>query len=169
MTGRDIVKTILYNNLLDKDCTADSDSIRFCEFLPDDTTLEYCMTESEYLIQHVQFIDGGEIRETLDSGSIDNVSLVNISRLDSIGQMNPVLEPYSQYSMTFYMWIKSIGHASIFDPLLEYIASDPNFSRNCRTFNQMMSYLEANEVDVNLLSIAKLAWVQYVRECRILE
>lgn len=165
MTGRDIVKFILYNNLLDKEYDPSSKLI-LIDHLVDDSSIVYEFNDQdEFDIKRVSMSPRSVIQETLDFGCVDNLEMPELKSLDSLGDRNAVVQIYNTYNTTFYQWLKTITYTSLFGSLLDYIAEDSNFYKNSKTFNQLISYLENKSVSVKLISEAKLAWMQYRREC----
>lgn len=166
MTGRDIVKAIVKYNLLDKSISSPSSSniLEFCDYLPSDDAIIY------------QILDNGTARIILTENfdkyilQVDNFKYSTIDELkslDSYNRYNEVISDYNQYICTFTQWLKTcVDPSMLLRPIVDYFASDSNLSKNCSTFNKLMSYLEAKSVDEACMLSAEAAWTQYMRECR---
>lgn len=169
MTGRDIVKFIVVNNLLDKNCiseSADDVVIRFLDYLSNDDAVRYVLNSE------------GRIRVSLSDPSntyllknsyVDDYNINGLKQLDS-SVPDDAFPEYNTYSNTFVSWMKSlVDEDSITHRIVEYASIDTNFVKYCTTYNRMMSYLEGKEVDSTIIKSAEISWTQYMRECREVE
>lgn len=163
MTGRDVVKFIVKNNLLDKSLSPDL-ILKFEDYLPNDEGLQFsCYSDGRY---RVGLSDGSDVY-LIDSGKLSDISMNGLKALDACIPENPILDPYNTYSCTFKQWLNNLyDEQSIMYLILQYGNEDSNFWRYCTTYNKAVSYLESKDVSPNLFRSLEIAWTQYMRECR---
>lgn len=163
MLGRDIVKFVLSHDLMDKDVTWDN--ITFVDRFPDDSEIYYIPyndIEGTYEVVRITYVDGSEVREPLDAGTILRLSYASMYGVDNL------VDDTTSYSKTFLEWLDSEDTTSYVLMLIkQYLYTDPEFTQECTTLNQMLTYLEVHQVDLDTIQSAITAWFQYVRECRI--
>lgn len=161
MKGRDIVKFIVSNDLLDKSCSSE---IRFEDYLANDDEIDYVLLDD--CRTRISLKDSSDTY-LIRSGNIVSVHMNGLKQLDSFIEEDPVIDKYNRYSDTFKSWLGSINDSrSIMKRIADYANNDSNFSRNCSTYNKMMSYLEGKGASVEVLQSADIAWGQYMRQCR---
>lgn len=174
MIGRDIVKFILYNKLLDKEWTAESE-LTFYDYLSNDIGIRYRLTpDNESIIQSEQYVEYHDEMDleikVLETVDVESVESSELTPLDSLVIASETASEYNEYSMTFRQWMKTLDTASSITHLIcEYADSDSSFGRNCKTLNQLISYLEGGGVSNDIVDSATVSWFQYMRECRILQ
>lgn len=169
MTGRDVVKFIVDNNLFDKSCiseTSDRSVIRFLDYLSNDDTVRYALMDDGR--ERISLKDSSDTY-LIKSNSVYDYNMSSLKQLDSYVSEESVISQYNSYSTTFKQWLNSLDdETSTMYRIVEYANADSNFSRNCGTFNKLMSYLESKEADISVIRSAEIAWTQYMRECRII-
>lgn len=163
MTGRDIIKFILENNLLDKSCTSTANDrmiLKFIDYLSnDEQTIYICYEDGRCR----RILNDMSNLIMIDQVNVQDLSYPNLKIVDSL----IADESVPTFSMTFRQWLKTLDSgSSITHYIVDYADEDSNFGNNCKTFNKMISYLEGKEVDKNVLLSAEVAWTQYLRECR---
>lgn len=166
MTGRDIVKFILANNLLDKSCISTSGDrvvIRFLDYLVNDDEIIYALTEEGK--ERIALRDVSD-NYLIKSNNVHDYKMAGLKQLDNNVVEDKTISKYNVYLDTFKSWLNTVEPGSIIYDVVKYSEIDSNFSRNCTTYNKMMSYLEGKEVSYDIIRSADLAWTQYMRECR---
>jgi len=163
LTGREIVKFILSNNLLDKLCfsdTKDSRILRFVDTLPNDEQAIFICYEDGRCRRIVNDMSDMLL---VDQINTEDILYPNLKTLDSFISEEDV----PSFTMTFRQWLRTKEDSdSIIHYIVDYANLDSNFGNNCKTYNKVMSYLEGKDVEVNVLRSAGVAWTQYLRECR---
>ena len=161
MTGRDIVKFIVHNNLLDK--SVSDLKLLFLDYTVDIERVKYDLKPNGRFI--TSYISGDETYK-VSSAFLNDVRLDTLRCLDSCRSQSAYVDTYST---PFYTWMKSLSDdTSITHVLVVYAAQDPEFCNNCNSFNQLMSYLESQSASSEVLESAELVWTQYMHECRII-
>ncbi len=164
MTGRDIIKFIVANNLLDKQCVSDNFLVKFVDNMQDDEEIGYVLLDSGR--ERVYVRDSSDTY-VLRQRYISDVTMSGIKQVDTCIPEDDILSPYNTYSETFRSWLSnSESSGPVISIIKDYADSDSNFSRNCGTYNKMISYLEGKEVSKEVIESADVAWLQYMRECR---
>lgn len=168
MTGRDIIKFIIHNKLVDKECVKpgeDVNILEFIDYLQSDDIVHYYLSEvGESTVIHYSFEDASP--SIVSQCYVDDIYMNSVKTVDSF-QSDDLLDIYNEYDETFRQWMKTLGvDNSITSLILNYAESDANLSNNCRSLNKLVSYLEGKGVDREVIQSAEIAWRQYMRECR---
>lgn len=172
MFGRDLVKFIFYNNLLDKELDlGSSNSFEFADYLSDDSIVYYSLyPDGSGVVSH-KIYDKGIIRvEYLDRFNINNIPVYSDGCFDDFVNVESyVVQTYGLYSKTFCDWLKTLdSRDSLIGLMAQYFDEHVELNENSSTFDELITYLETNSADTKLITSAKLAWTQYMRECRII-
>ena len=167
MTGRDIIKFILRNNLLDKQFASSISTapiLRSIDYLPNDEEMKYSLYEDgRYRVSITDCLDNYILIDSKLSLSKMN----DLKIIDTFVPSDDTLNRYNQYTDTFRQWLYGLtDQGSITHLIVDYANFDSNFGRNCSSYNKMMSYLESKDVDDDIILSAGVAWNQYMRECR---
>lgn len=162
MNGRDVIKFILRNSLLDKSIMLSEGSIVAIDHLPTDEEFRYVLQQDgKYKVA----LQSGSDLYLLENQLVSDISLDHLETLDKIVSTEP--SNNISYKMSFSDWINSISdEGSALHAVVEYNSYDPQFSANCTSFNQLITYLENQNVSEDVLQSAETAWIQYLRECR---
>ena len=123
MTGRDIVKFIVHNNLLDK--SVSDLKLLFLDYTVDIESVKYDLKPNGRFI--TSYISGEETYK-VSSEFLHDVRLDTLRCLDSCRSQSAYVDTYST---PFYTWMKSLSDdTSITHVLVVYAAQDPEFRNN---------------------------------------